>query len=147
MNRQNSGCATLVIGVLVIGAVLWAVSALLWILAVAVPLAGLGGAGYFLLRAKQSRGEIADRAAVDAELAALAQDAAFDLADTITRWDTLLFTKGIGTELQGREEEAADIQRQLLAAHEALLSAPSAGHRIRAVVHADSVRQTAERYL
>lgn len=120
MSRQNSGCGMLVIGVLLIGALLWAVSAVLWLLAVAVPVA---------------------------ELEALAQDAAFDLADTINRWDTLVVTKGIGTELRGREEEAAAIQQQLFAAHEALLSAPSVSHRIRAAVHADSVRQSAERHL
>src|SRR5699024_1742538 len=98
MSRQNSGCGMLVIGVLLIGALLWAVSAVLWLLAVAVPVAGLLGAGYFLLLAKQAREEVAARAAADAELEALAQDAAFDLADTINRWDTLVVTKGIGTE-------------------------------------------------
>ncbi|HKM25077.1 MAG TPA: hypothetical protein VJY40_05495 [Corynebacterium sp.] len=147
MSRQNSGCGMLVIGVLLIGALLWAVSAVLWLLAVAVPVAGLLGAGYFLLLAKQAREEVAARAAADAELEALAQDAAFDLVDTINRWDTLVVTKGIGTELRGREEEAAAIQQQLFAAHEALLSAPSVSHRIRAAVHADSVRQSAERHL
>ena len=139
MSRQNSGCGMLVIGVLLIGALLWAVSAAV---ARRPCRSRTLGAGYFLLLAKQAREEVAARAAADAELEALAQDAAFDLADTINRWDTLVVTKGIGTELRGREEEAAAIQQQLFAAHEALLSAPSVSHRIRAAVHADSVRQS-----
>lgn len=147
MSRQNSGCGMLLIGVFVLVAVLWAVGVVLWLLALAVPVAGLLGAGYFLVRATQVRDAAVERAAADAELEILVQDAAFDLADTITRWDTLVFTKGIGTELQGREEEAVAIQRQLFAAHEALLSAPTLPHRLRAVVRADELRESAERYL
>ncbi|WP_156119405.1 hypothetical protein [Corynebacterium humireducens] len=147
MSRQNSGCGMLLIGVFVLAAVFWAVGVVLWLLALAVPVAGLLGAGYFLVRATQVRDEAVERAAADAELEILVQDAAFDLADTITRWDTLVFTKGIGTELQGHEEEAVAIQQQLFAAHEALLSAPTLPHRLRAVVRADELRESAERYL
>lgn len=43
--------------------------------------------------------------------------------------------------------EAVAIQRQLFAAHEALLSAPTLPHRLRAVVRADELRESAERYL
>lgn len=147
MSRQNSGCGMLLLGALVIGALLWVVGVALWLLAIAAPVAGFAGAGYFLLRARQSRELLDDRAAVDAELEALAQDAVLDLADTITRWDMLMVTKGIGTDLEGREEEARQIQRQLFAAQESLLSAPSLAHRLAAVVHADTIRETTERHL
>lgn len=147
MSRQNSGCGMLFVGVLLIGVVLWLISAALWILAVAVPAAGLLAGGYFLWLAKQARDQDAEREAADAELDALVQDAAFDLAETITRWDALLLTKGIGTELQGRESEAAAIQQQLHNAQQALHVAPTAAHKIEAVIHADTVRRSAQRHL
>ena len=85
--------------------------------------------------------------AVDAELEALARDASFDLAETITRWDTLMLTKGIGTQLQGREEQAAGIHRRLIAAHQSLHAATTPRHRIEAVLHADTLRATAQSFL
>ena len=121
MSKQNSGCGMVLVGFLILGAILWV--------------------------AKQAREEAGQRAAADSELEALVQDAVFDLADTIARWDTLMVTKGIGTDLQGREAEAAAVQQQLIAAHEALLMASSAANRIEAVIHADTVRVSAEQHL
>lgn len=147
MKQNNSGCAMIVVVIFIIGAILWVVGVALWLLAIAVPIVGLLYGGNFLVQAWAAREVAQNSRVVDAELEALARDASFDLAETITRWDTLILTKGIGTQLQGRDEQAAGIHRQLIAAHQALHAVTTPRHRIEAVLHADTLRATAQSFL
>lgn len=146
MNR-NSGCGTLLVGVLILGAILWLIGVVLWVLAVAAPVAGLLAGGYFFAEAYTCRGAGKINAAADAEVEALARDASIDLSETLSRWEMLRLTKGIGTPLHGRDEEAATLHHQLIAAQEALLAATTPANRMEAVIHADTVRESAERFL
>lgn len=146
MNR-NSGCGALILFALVVMAVLWVVGVALWLLAIAIPVAGLIFGGAMFVRAVDARRAVRVHEAVDAELDALARDASLDLAETIARFDTVLITKGIGTDLHGHDDQAAEIHRQLLTAHEALQAAATPAHKIEAVLQADTARMSAERYL
>lgn len=147
MNRNSSGCGLLLVGVFVLGAILWGAAILLWVLAFAVPAVALFIGGHMFVQARSSAGQSSQARAVEAEIGALARDTSLDLAETITRWDTLILTKGIGTPLEGREQEAAEIHRRLLAAHETLHAAITPAHRIEAVLHAETLRATAQAFL
>lgn len=147
MSRPRSGCGMLFVGVLLLGLAVWAVAVALWVLAVAVPLAGLVLAGYFFWQGWEERNAVEVRAAAVAELEALVDDAAGDLADIITRWDLVLVTKGIGTQLEGREDEVHRIHTELIAALGGLRAAQTPVSRAKAVLHADAVRLAAVRQL
>lgn len=43
----------------------------------------------------------------------LANDASFDVSEQIIFWDKLKYTKGVGTQLEGHEEEIDNICRRL----------------------------------
>ena len=146
MNR-NSGCGMLLVGVLILGAILWLIGVALWVLAVAAPLAGLAAGVHFFLQAATCRGAAERNAAADAEVEELVRDVSFDLSETLSRWEMLRLTKGIGTPLHGRDEETSTLHRQLIAAQEALQAATTPANRIDAVIHADTVRESAERFL
>ena len=148
MSKNNgSGCGMLLVGAVVIGLLLWGVAVLLWVLAFAVPVVATGFGVTVLLQARDAKRKAREVEAVDAELTALTRDASLDLAETITRWDNLILTKGIGTPLEGREDEAAEIHRRLITAHEFIRAAATPAHRIQAVLHADSLRSTAQSFL
>ncbi|RSZ61813.1 hypothetical protein EAH68_11110 [Corynebacterium hylobatis] len=147
MNKNSSGCGMLLVGVFVLGAIMWGIAILLWVLAFAVPAVALFVGGYMFVQARTSADESTQARAVEAEIEALARDTSLDLAETITRWDSLILTKGIGTPLEGQEQEAAEIHRRLLAAHETLHAAITPAHRIEAVLHAETLRATAQSFL
>lgn len=147
MNKNSSGCGMLLVGVFAIAAIMWGAAILLWVLAFAVPAVALFIGGYMFVQARSSADESGQSRAVEVEIEALARDASLDLAETIARWDSLILTKGIGTPLEGQDREAAEIHRRLLAAHETLHAAVTPAHRIEAVLHAETLRATAQSFL
>lgn len=147
MNKNSSGCGMLLVGVFVLAAIMWGIAILLWVLAFVVPAVALFIGGYMVVQARASAAESAQARAVEEEIEAMARDTSLDLAETIARWDSLILTKGIGTPLEGQEQEPAQMHRRLLAAHETLHAAITPAHRIEAVLHAETLRATAQSFL
>ncbi|WJY62660.1 hypothetical protein CATRI_02775 [Corynebacterium atrinae] len=147
MKKNNAGFGTLVLFALVVMAVLWVVGVALWLLSIAVPIAGLIFGCMIFSQANDARRQVRTHEAVDSELEALRRDASLELAETIARFDTLVVTKGIGTELYGHDDQAAEIYRQLLATHESLQLAATPTQKIESVLQSDTARRDAERYL
>lgn len=73
----------------------------------------------------------------------MANDASFDISEQIIFWDKLKYTKGVGTQLEGRDEEISDMHRRLVNVREEIAAAETSQHRLEAVLTADSVLATA----
>lgn len=80
--------------------------------------------------------------AVNREIEALANGASFDVSEQIIVWDKLKFSKGIGTQLEGREEEISEIYRRLMNARDELSAAETPRHQLEAVLAADTILAT-----
>lgn len=98
--------------------------------------------GIFLIIRSYSSGD-RERQAVEAEIEALARDASFDVSEQIIVWDKLILTKGLGTPLEGREEEVSQIHRRLINARQEIAVAESPQHRLEAVLSTDAILATA----
>lgn len=99
-------------------------------------------AGVFLIIRSYSSGD-QEHQAVNEEIEALARDASFDVSEQIIVWDKLMLTKGLGTPLEGREQEVSEIHRRLVNARAEIAAAESPQHRLEAVLAADAVLATA----
>ncbi|WIM67215.1 hypothetical protein QP027_08810 [Corynebacterium breve] len=144
---SNGGCFAIVGLIFLIGIALWTVNIALWILGFAMPIVGIAGGVYFFIKAKQVGDQGTSHADADREFDELVDDARYELATTITQWDNLVQTKGIGTELEDQGYAIANIQQRLWAANEALNVAATPHHKAEAVNQADSLRREAEKYL
>lgn len=113
----------------------------LWILAFIVTFGSLI-AGTFLLIRSFSSGD-KERQAVNEEIEAMANDASFDVSEQIIVWDKIMFTKGLGTPLEGREREVSEIHRRLVNVRGEIAAAETPQHRLEAVLTADMVLATA----
>lgn len=107
--------------------------ALAFVVAVIVPIIGL----FLVLKSNYS----VDREgqAVNAEIEAMANDASFDVSEQIIIWDKLRISKGIGTSMEGREEEISEFCRRLINVRAEISEAATPRHKIEAVLAADSV--------
>lgn len=99
-------------------------------------------AGVFLIIRSYSSGD-QETQAVAEEIEAMANDASFDISEQIIFWDKLKYTKGVGTQLEGRDEEISDMHRRLVNVREEIAAAETSQHRLEAVLTADSVLATA----
>lgn len=99
-------------------------------------------AGVFLIIRSYSSGD-QETQAVAEEIEAMANDASFDISEQIIFWDKLKYTKGVGTQLEGRDEEISDMHRRLVNVREEIAAAETPQHRLEAVLTADSVLATA----
>lgn len=109
----------------------------LWILAFAVTF-GLPIVGVFLIIRSNFSGDREDQA-VNREIEAMANDASFDVSEQIIVWDKLKFTKGVGTQLEGRDEEISETHRRLVNARDEISAAETPRHQLEAVLAADFV--------
>lgn len=109
----------------------------LWILAFAVTFI-VPTIGLFMVLRSRSSGDREGRA-VNAEIEAMANDASFDVSEQIIVWDKLLISKGIGTSMEGREEEISEFHRRLINVRAEISEATTPHHKIEAVLAADSV--------
>lgn len=98
--------------------------------------------GAFLILRSQFSGNTENREIAE-EVEALANDASFDVSEQIIFWDKLKYTKGVGTQLEGREEEIDTICRRLENVRQEISNAESPQHRLEAVLSADSLLATA----
>lgn len=109
----------------------------LWVLAFVVtfivPIFGL----FMIIRSKSS--DDRESQAVNVEIEAMANDASFDVSEQIIVWDKLLISKGIGTSMEGREEEISEFHRRLINVRAEISEATTPHHKIEAVLAADSV--------
>ena len=99
-------------------------------------------AGVFLIIRSYSSGDQGTQAVAE-EIEAMANDASFDISEQIIFWDKLKYTKGVGTQLEGRDEEISDMHRRLVNVREEIAAAETSQHRLEAVLTADSVLATA----
>lgn len=135
----------MVVGVvLVLAALLWGAAILLYILAFALPIAGI----FLGVRSFQAVGQ---SRRMSEELDGLIRDVELDLDDALFDWEHALSTKGIGTDLEAEVfhgTDAVDEMRQELRAARGLLNAASSPEqKIESVRRADRVRQRARRQL
>lgn len=109
----------------------------LWILAFIFTFVAPSVGIFLIIRSKYA----GDRKgqAISAEIEAMANDASFDVSEQIIVWDRLKFTKGIGTPLEGREEDIAEFHRRLVNVRTELSEAATSRHKVEAVLAADSV--------
>lgn len=98
--------------------------------------------GVFLIIRSYSSGDQGTQAVAE-EIEAMANDASFDISEQIIFWDKLKYTKGVGTQLEGRDEEISDMHRRLVNVREEIAAAETSQHRLEAVLTADSVLATA----
>lgn len=112
----------------------------LWILAFIVTFS-IPIVGVFLIIRSNSAGD-RESQAVNREIEAMVNDASFDVSEQIIVWDRLKFSKGIGTQLEGREEEISEIYRRLMNARDELSAAETPRHQLEAVLAADSILAT-----
>lgn len=99
-------------------------------------------AGVFLIIRSYSSGD-QEAQAVAEEIEAMANDASFDISEQIIFWDKLKYTKGVGTQLEGHDEEISEMHRRLVNVREEIAAAETPQHRLEAVLTADSVLATA----
>lgn len=114
---------------------------ILWILAF-VAVFGSLILGLVLIIRSYSAGDQETQSVAD-EIEAMANDASFDISEQIIIWDKLKYTKGVGTQLEGRDEEISDIHRRLVNVREEIAAAETSQHRLEAVLSADSMLATA----
>ena len=99
--------------------------------------------GVFLILRSYGTGDSKFRA-ISGEIEQLNNDASFDISEELIAWDKMKYTKGIGTNLEGRINDIDDIHRRLVNARDELALADTAVHRIEAVLTADSVLAIAQ---
>ncbi len=144
----GSGCAMVVVGVLVLGAILWGVAIVLNVLGVlllvSAPVLGMVVAGYGwngVLRGRRVRQRTE-------ELHALADEARRDLTDVQIELDYLAMTKGIDTPLTDTDQAGLVRLRSQVEAARELLNAATTPHHVRdAVTGAEGLRLQARRFL
>src|SRR5699024_9551181 len=114
MAKGNSGCAVVVIVVLIIALALWALAIGLWILGAGIAIGCVTGAER--LRYSRWHGAAIARAVkrVDEEIALIAQDCVDDLQSPGFRWTDVMVRKGIGAGVEHmlRDKPAFGEQRQ-----------------------------------
>lgn len=113
----------------------------LWYLALLVAIGSVGVGLFFIIRSKWTGDRTSQ--AINNEIELLANDASFDVSEQIIVWDRLLLTKGLGTQLEGREDEISQVHRRLLNARQEISAAESPQHKLEAVMAADSLLATA----
>lgn len=96
---------------------------------------------FFIIRSKWTGDRTSQ--AINNEIELLANDASFDVSEQIIVWDRLLLTKGLGTQLEGREDEISQVQRRLVNSRQEIAAAESPQHQLEAVMAADSILATA----
>ena len=144
----GSGCAMILVGVLVVGAILWGVAIVLNVLGVlflvGAPVVGLVVIGYGWNGVLRSR-KVQRRTG---ELQALAADARRDLSDVQIELDYLVMTKGIGTPLTDAEQADLLRLRARVQATKEPLNAATTPHHVRdSVTAAERLRLQARRFL
>ncbi len=96
---------------------------------------------FFIIRSKWTGDRTSQ--AINNEIELLANDASFDVSEQIIVWDRLLLTKGLGTQLEGREDEISQVHRRLVNSRQEIAAAGSPQHQLEAVMAADSILATA----
>lgn len=94
--------------------------------------------GVFLILRSYTTGDARSQA-ISSEVEHMGNDASFDISEELITWDKLKYTKGIGTRIEGQDDDIEDIHRRLVIAREELAQATTPVHRIEAVLAADSV--------
>lgn len=150
MNKksQSSGCVLLLVGLFVIGLVLWGIAIALQVLGVVLliggPVVGLLLAAYGwsgVVRRKKNQRRI------DA-LQDMAADARRDLNDVHLELDFLSMTQGIGTDLDETDQaELARLKLKASSAKELLNAAPTPQNLREALQQAEDVRLRSRRLL
>lgn len=116
-------------------------SGVLWYLALLVAIVSFGVGLFFIIRSKWTGDRTSQ--AINNEIELLANDASFDVSEQIIVWDRLLLTKGLGTQLEGREDEISQVHRRLVNSRQEIAAAESPQHQLEAVMAADSILATA----
>ena len=147
-NSKSSGCAVLLVGLFIIGIVLWGIALALQLLGVVLliggPVVGLliaahGWRGVWQRKKNQQRTDV---------LQDMAADARRDLNDIHLELDFLSMTQGIGADLS--EADQAELTRLKLKASSAkeLLNAAPTPQNLREALHqAEDVRLRSHRLL
>lgn len=123
-----------------VGSIFFAWGPWLWVLAF-IATFGIPIIGVLLIIRSNYSGD-RESQAVNREIEAMVNDASFDVSEQIIVWDKLKFSKGIGTQLEGREEEISEIYRRLMNARDELSVAETPRHQLEAVLAADSILAT-----
>ena len=147
-NSKSSGCAVLLVGLFIIGIVLWGIALALQLLGVVLLIAGpvvgllitaYGWRGVWQRKKNQQR--------IDA-LQDMAADARRDLNDIHLELDFLSMTQGIGTDLNETDQaELARLKLTTSSAKELLNAAPTPQNLHEALIQAEGVRLRSRRLL
>ena len=147
-NSKSSGCAVLLVGLFIIGLVMWGIAIALQVLGVVLliggPVVGLliavyGWRGVWQRKKNQQR--------IDT-LQNMADDARRDLNDIHLELDFLSMTQGIGTDLnQTDQAELARLKLKASSAKELLGAAPTPQNLREALHQAEDVRLRSHRLI
>src|SRR5699024_1060866 len=151
MAKGGSGCALVVIVVLIIALAVWALAIGLWVLGAGIAIgSGLGAMGW---RYSGWHGVGIGREVkrVEEEIALIAQDCVQELQSLELRWADVMVKKGIGTGVEHvlRDNPAfgEQRQRQIAAMRRMVERAPGSQQRLVAISQAEALRVELENEL
>jgi hypothetical protein len=147
-NSKSSGCAVLLVGLFIIGLVLWGIAIALQVLGVVLLIAGpvvgllvaaYGWRGVLQRKKNQQRIDV---------LQDMAADARRDLNDIHLELDFLSMTQGIGADLSEADQaELARLKLKASSAKELLNAAPTPQNLREALHQAEDVRLRSHRLI
>lgn len=151
----NSGCGILILGIFVLGLIIWLIGATLWVLQFLIPLGGALIAIGLVVSAIDGRRRLPRSQHLTdthlAELRTIAAELEFRLTNIEDKWDEVARTLGVGTNYAEAfaagepSEELVQLRRELLQATEIRNRLASAGRTedseelVAAIAAADSL--------
>lgn len=149
MNRV--GFFGILVIVLLLAALAWTVTILVYVLGFAILFGGPIFAISKIVQAWQNVARRNDVEKMHQQIELIAQDCMNDLTKLSLRWHQVRTTMGIGTHLQEELEnnpaDAYEVDRLLDLAQKKLEHAPDSYHRIEAIKDAESTRRVIARFL
>lgn len=144
MERRGGGCALVVVGILVIGLLMWALAVTLMILGIAVALGGIIAAGMIVAAALRERRRAGEVAEMNDVIALVAADCAQSLNTTLLDLDAFIRSRGVGTRHEQTLFENPGAfraqRRQLEEMISRLRVAPDSTSRLTAIPEAEALR-------
>ena len=151
MAKGGSGCALVVIVVLIIALAVWALAIGLWVLGAGIAIGSVIGAMGLLYSGWHGVAIAREVKRVDEEIALIAQDCVDDLQSLEFRWADVMVKKGIGTGVEHvlRDNPAfgEQRQRQIAAMRRMVERAPGSQQRLAAISQAEALRVELENEL